>query len=149
MLTNPLPLAPFLQLKHRAIGTNLSIPRSLHSHSSQLGNGIDEVGVEDIGITGKRIDSGLGPGVREEDLIGGKQTLPLLKILVVDIVECSRSGGVHVDGYPWIHVPGAHGLELARVLLVQCWVHGAARAEVEYSIGEPAAMAESQGVCAC
>lgn len=161
-ITNPFPLASrflshaptwsmpcFGESKHRAIGTNFPIPRSLHSHTTQFGDGSHKVGVEIVGITGKRIDSGPGPWVRKEDLVGGEKAFSLLKILVIHIVECSWSGRVHVDGYRRIHVSRAHLLQLDRVLPVQCGVHSARRAEVVYSIGEPAAMAESKGVCTC
>ncbi|KAF7828638.1 scarecrow-like protein 32 [Senna tora] len=97
-----------LHFEKRAIGTNLAIPGSLDSHSTQLSDGSHEVVVENFRTLGKRIDSRLGPGIRKEDLVGGEKAFSLLKILVIRIVEFSWSGRVHVDCYPGIHVSRAH-----------------------------------------
>lgn len=83
--------------------------------------------------------------IREEDLIRGEETLPLLKVLVVNVVECSRSRRVHVDGDLRVHILGAHLLQLGCVIPVECWVHWGA----VYSIREPVAVGESEGVCTC
>lgn len=134
-----------LNLKHRTIGTNFPISRSLNSNTTQFGHSSHKVGVENVATRSEGINCVSGPWVREEDLVRGKEALSLLKVLVINVVEFTRSGWVHVDGNPRIHVPWAHLLQLGYVLLVQCWVHWGA----VYSTGELAAVGESKGVCTC
>lgn len=134
-----------LNLKHRTIGTNFPISCSLNSNATQFGHSSHKVGVENVGTGSKGINGVPRPWVREEDLVRGEEALSLLKVLVINIVEFTRSCWVHVDGNPRIHVSWAHLLQLGYVLLVQCWVHWGA----VYSTGELAAVGESKGVCTC
>lgn len=138
-----------LIIKHGTIPTNVAILGILDSHSTQLGNSSDEIFLENVGAGSEGINGRLGPWVRKEDLIGGKEALALLKILVVHVVECARSGGVHVDGDPRVHVLGAHGLEGLCVFLVESGVHGVFMAVIVHSIGELVAVGESKGVSSC
>lgn len=138
-----------VDLKHRTIGTDFAISCSLDSNTTQFGHSSNEVSVENVSIRSKGINGVPGPLVGEEDLVRGEEALSLLEVLVINIVESSGSGWVHVDGNPLVHVPWAHLLQLGCVLPVQCWVHWSLAIEVVYSIGELAAVGESKGVCTC
>lgn len=138
-----------VELKQRTIGTNFAVSCCLNSNTTQFGDSGNEVRVENVSIWSKGINSVPGPLVSEEDLIRGEKALSLLEVLVINVIESSGSGWVHVNGNPWIHVPRAHLLQLDCVLPVQWWVHWSLPIEVVYSIRELAAVGESKSVCTC
>ena len=95
-------------IKHSTVSANIPSLCSLDSHSAQLGYSSDEVGVEGFATGSEGIYGRPGPCVREENLVGGKEAFTLQEILVINIVELSGSGWIHVNGYSRIHNPRAH-----------------------------------------
>lgn len=94
---------------------------------------------------GPDLDSGPGPWVGEEDLVGSEKAHSLLEILEVHVVELSGGVWIHVYGYPWIDVSWTHSLKLRCVCWIQRRVHWISSAEIVDSVCELSTMGESKG----
>lgn len=113
-------MTSFLNLvKCSTVKTDIPVPPGLDPDPTQFSKGLDKTRIKGFRVQGPRVDCAFGSCVREENLVRGEQSLPLLQILKIGIVEGFGRGGVHVDGYPGVHISRAHVLELGRVLPVQ------------------------------
>lgn len=80
-----------------AIGSNLPLAPRQDPDPAELGNGCHEGLPEGTLARGEVVHGRPRPRVREQHLVGAEETLPLLKVLEVGIVEGARRGRVDRD----------------------------------------------------
>ena len=137
------------RVENTTVGANIAIGSGLHSDPAQLSHGINEGLVEGLSTMGPNLNSGPGPCVGEEDLVGSEKAHSLLEILEVHIVESSGSVWIHVYCYPRIHVSRTHSLKLGCICRVQRWIHWICTAEIVYPVQQLRAVGESYRVRSC
>ena len=109
----------FRSVKGATVAANIPGRGGLDSEPSQLSHGGDKGSVKVTGVLGPVVDDALRLRVLPKVLVGSEETLSLLEVLEVHVVESPRGVRVHVDRDPRVNVDRAHTLELLGVCLVQ------------------------------